>query len=240
MSSMEEELHRSPEHLLSRGVNDANLSELRSQLAQFASVHFKQVGDELHLFGHIFGRDRVNGTTPFGNGSDETVAMSVLLRIASQLISACSDLFSDGRNYAAASILRQMVEVEYLAWAFAVGDRDAERWLRSDEKERQEFFRPAKLRAAADGKFRGKDYGYHCEFGGHPTPKASALLSGQHDIAELMMSDLLGHVGNIWNHLVEWAKTHDQECVRKRTYEFATRFNEWHSKDPLVRLPPPP
>ena len=79
--------------------------------------------------------------------------MSVLLRVAGQLTSASADLFADGRHYAAAALLRQMVEIEYLAWAFETRDGDGERWLRSNQQERQEFFKPAKLRAAAQGKF---------------------------------------------------------------------------------------
>jgi len=66
--------------------------------------------------------------------------VSVLLRIAGQLISSIAALFADGRQYAAAALLRQMVEIEYLAWAFETRDRDGERWLRSDQKQRQEFF----------------------------------------------------------------------------------------------------
>ena len=74
-----------------------------------------------------------------------------------------------GWHYAAAALVRQLVEVEYLAWAFDARDSDAERWLRSTAEERRDFFAPAKLRKAAQGKFRGKDYGHHCEMGGQST-----------------------------------------------------------------------
>ncbi len=138
----------------------------RVALAKFTAQVFDKVGAMLHLSGHIVGSDRNSGASPFGHGSDETVAISLLLRIASQLISASTDLFSDGRAYAAAALIRQLVEVEYLAWAFETRNHDAERWLRSNKDERQEFFTPAKLRKAAGERFRSKDYGYHCELGG--------------------------------------------------------------------------
>lgn len=178
--------------------------ELRAALAKFASQKFHQVGTVLHLTGHIIGPDRALSASPFGHGSDEVVGISLLLRIASQLVSASTDLFRDGRSYAAAALVRQIVELEYLAWAFESRDRDTERWLRSNEQERQDLFRPAKLRKAAQGKFRSKDYGYHCELGGHPVPKAAILLSDDSAISQLLLSDLLGHVGRIWDHRSPW------------------------------------
>src|SRR5438093_7178743 len=97
----------------------------RSELAKFTAATFATVGDELHSIGHIFGGDRVSGASPFAHGSDEVVAVSLLLRLAGELSSAVVDLFSDGRHYAAAALLRQIVEIEYLAWAFEAHEKDA-------------------------------------------------------------------------------------------------------------------
>src|SRR5258708_5184614 len=107
---------------------DPKLTEIRNQLARFTSATFATTGQLLHVGGHIIGSDRIEGRSPFGHGSDETVAVSLLLRIGSELVSACVDLFVDGRHYAAAALLRQIVEIEYLAWAFATNDREGERW----------------------------------------------------------------------------------------------------------------
>lgn len=220
---------------------DENLVRCRHELAKFSSEHFQAAGNELHLLGHIIGSDRVNRMSPFGHGNDETVAVSVLLRIASQLVSSSSDLFADGRQYAAAALLRQMVGIEYLAWAFETRDGDGERWLRSTQEQRQSFFTPAKLRKAALGKFRGKDYGYHCELGGHPVPRAGLLLGEDATISQLLLSDLLGHVGRIWDHLIGWAQTNENgEPILRRSQVMSDRFSAWKSKDALVDLPPPP
>jgi hypothetical protein len=225
---------------ISASAKDEALSVCRYDLARFCSAIFSEVGKELHVLGHILGTDRLQGVSPFGHGNDETVAVSMLLRIASQLISASADLFIDGRTYAAAALLRQMVEIEYLAWAFETRDGDAERWLRSDKNERQDFFTPARLRAAAQGRFRGKDYGHHCEMGGHPTPVAGMLLSGDAAIPQLLLSDLLGHVGRIWDHLVRWAHESDNGApILSRGAEMSRRFQEWKAQDTLVDLPPP-
>ena len=70
--------------------------------------------------------------------------MSVLLRIASELVSASTDLFEDGRYYAASALLRQLVEIEYLAWAFETRHQEGERWLRSSKAERAVVFHSKK------------------------------------------------------------------------------------------------
>ena len=212
----------------------------RVALAKFTAQLFDNVGAVLHLSGNIVGPDRKSGASPFGHGSDETVAISLLLRIASQLISASTDLFLDGRAYAAAALIRQMVEVEYLAWAFETRNHDAERWLRSSKGERQEFFTPAKLRKAAGEQFRSKDYGYHCELGGHPVPTSGILLNDQISVAQMLLSDSLGHAGRVWDHLVSWARLQNEPFILEHAAEMSSRFTEWKSKDALIDLPPPP
>ena len=219
---------------------DSKLSSIREELAGFTSETFATVGELLHVGGHIIGEDRLEGRSPFGHGNDETVAISMLLRIASELVSASKDLFLDGRHYAAAALLRQLVEIEYLAWAFETRDKDGERWLRSTRSERQSFFTPAKLREAADGRFRGKDYGFHCELGGHPVPGAALLLKDDVVVAQLLLSDLLGHTGRIWDHVAGWSgNNHYGKHIHAFNEQMATRYAQWKSSDPLVTLPPP-
>lgn len=224
-----------------QAATSAKLRRLRHSLAALSAKNLLAAGRELHVAGHIIGSDRVKGHSPFGHGSDEVVAVSVLLRICAQLTSASADLFKDGRSYAAAALLRQLVEVEYLAWAIESRDRDGERWLRSTKEERETFFRPAKLRQAAAGKFRGKDYGYHCELGGHPVPTANILLNDDAVVAQLLLSDLLGHVGRIWDHLVGWARRNDLGGpILSRSAAMSRRFALWKQQDLLVGIQPPP
>ena len=190
---------------MTKAANDPGQIEARVTLAKFTAQVFDKIGTLLHVSGHIVGPDRKSGASPFGHGSDETVAIALLLRIASELIAASTDLFMTGKAYAAAALIRQMVEVEYLAWAFETRNHEAERWLRSNKDERQEFFTPAKLRKAAGDRFRSKDYGYHCELGGHPVPTSAVLLNGETSVSQMLLSDSLGHAGRIWDHLVGWA-----------------------------------
>lgn len=221
--------------------SDAVQIKSRFDLAKFTADTFSRVGEELHVVGHVFGSDRVSGASPGGHGSDEVVAVSLLLRIGGQLTSASADLFSDGRHYAAAALLRQMVEIEYLAWAFETRHKDAQRWLRSTSDERRAFFTPAKLREAAKGRFRGKDYGYHCEFGGHPVPGAEILLRDSCEISQLMLSDLVGHTGRIWDHLLDWSAGNPwAQPIHSRRQTMYEKYAVWRSVDKLTLLPPPP
>ncbi|WP_291147156.1 hypothetical protein [Hyphomicrobium sp.] len=217
------------------------LKALRLELAAHSARVFSDVGTRLHISGHLLGDGRVTGRSAFGHGSDEVVGMSFLLLIAGQLISASSELLSNGRPYAGAALLRQIVEVEYLAWAFDARHEDAERWLQSDKATRDEFFRPAKLREAAGGKFRGQDYGFHCELGGHPVPTGAVLLRNEPHTVELLMSDLLGHVGEIWNFFVGWSRRNEgyTEEFKPAAKEMSERFAVWRHEDPLVGLPSP-
>lgn len=222
-------------------ATDHNLVGVREGLARFTSEAFAKAGQLLHVFGHIIGSDRVEKRSPFGHGSDETVAVSMLLRIGAELVSASNDLFADGRHYAASALLRQLVEIEYLAWAFETKDQEGERWLRSSRSERQSFFTPAKLRKAAGSRFRGEDYGFHCELGGHPVPRAALLLHDDKVVAQLLLSDLLGHTGRIWDHAIGWTRANSfGEHVHALNEDMASRYATWKKADPLVQLPTPP
>lgn len=212
----------------------------RIKTAKFAAEVFEAVGKTLHDMGHNEGSDKEE--SPFGHGDDATVAVSMLLSIGSQIISASTDLFTDGRHYAAAALVRQIVEVEYLAWAFETNDKDATKWLRSTKEERFNFFTPAKLRKAAGKQFRSVDYGHHCELGGHPVPTGWRLLSGNEVTAQLLLSDCLGHAGRIWDHLNRWAENQPTTGapIRAKTPEMLKTFTLWKKGDMLTRLPPPP
>ncbi|MFL9996739.1 hypothetical protein PQR34_35405 [Paraburkholderia sediminicola] len=222
-------------------ATDLLQTTVRYDLAKYTAETFTRVGEELQAVGHIFGSDRASGKSPYGHGSDGIVAASLLFRIAGQLTSASADLFADGRHYAAAALLRQMVEIEYLAWAFESRDSDAERWLRSNSEERRSFFTPAKLRQAANGKFRGKDYGYHCELGGHPVPNASVLLHRSEVTCQLLLSDLLGHTGRIWDHFLNWSADNEWAvAIHRQRGDMHRKYDAWKKVDELLRLPPPP
>jgi hypothetical protein len=221
-------------------ATDAQLIDVRRELVSLTVRTFAVSGDMFLVGGHIFGSDRVEERSPFGHGCDETVAVGMLLRIGGELVWASHELFRSSRQYAAAALLRQLVEIEYLAWAFDTNDREGEKWLRSTSSERRTFFTPAKLRRAAGGRFRAKDYGYHCELGGHPVPGATVLLGEDVVVTQFLLSDLLGHAGRIWNHVVSWAKRKGYEPhLHELNAPLVRAYGEWAAADPLYAIPPP-
>lgn len=227
--------------LTHQSATDPTQVAMRFELARSTSETFSAAGTELLTIGQGLGIDQAKGLSPEGSDSNEVVAVSLLLRIAGQLISASADLFADGRHYAAAALLRQLVEVEYLAWAFDTRDSDAERWLRSTRQEREKFFAPKKLREAANGRFRNQDYGYHCEMGGHPVPHSTILLNGDAVTCQLLLSDLLGHAGRIWDHLLDWSANQQWALpIHRRRHVMYSAYAAWRKVDRLLELPPPP
>ncbi|MDT0263407.1 hypothetical protein [Jatrophihabitans lederbergiae] len=96
--------------------------------------------------------------------------------MGAELLGGVAVLLPLGNRYAALALIRQLVEVEYLAWAFVEDEPEAANWLRSTPQERRRRWQPGQLRARSAGRFRGTDYGRHCEMGGHPTPDARRAL----------------------------------------------------------------
>ena len=97
-------------------------------------------------------------------------------QIGGELADGTIALLRAGQRYGAAALIRQLVEVEYLAAVFAGGSTIAADWMRTTRDERLKFWSPTKLRQLASREFLPSDYWTHCEFGGHPTPRALALL----------------------------------------------------------------
>jgi hypothetical protein len=140
----------------------STLVRLRKRVGQKLGEALVEVGQLLHVSGRMIGLGRLDGSSTKGNGDDETVAVGVLLEVGGELTLAALDLFEREQNYAAAALVRQLVEVEYLMWAFAESAKDAKRWLDSTRDERRQFFSPAVLRRRSGGRFLDKDYRHHC------------------------------------------------------------------------------
>ncbi len=211
-----------------KSLVDKDLVVMRHELADFTSNQFLEVAAEITNQESSSKEDKVDK------------AVSLILRIGSSLISGANDLFKSGNIYAAAALLRQIVEIEYLAWAFEDYESEANKWIISSKEERRKFFTPDKLRKASQGRFRSKDYGYHCELGGHPVPEAELLLKNT-EVAQLLLSDMLGHSGRIWDHLVKWErKGTKRQVVLMRNEYMLEKYLHWKKTDPTTMLPPPP
>lgn len=186
--------------------------EARRDLCHALAIGFERAGQILRTSGHLFGPQRVDGTSPFGNGDDQLVALGYLGETAAALIAGAAELIERGNLYAAAALNRQLVEVEYLNWAFAEDQEEAAAWLRSTRQERMTRWQPKHLRDRSQGRFRAKDYWEHCDVGGHPTPKGlRALLATDAAItAEIIVAETANHGASAWEYVKSAVAIHCQ------------------------------
>jgi len=215
---------------------------LRERTGRKLGEALVDVGQQLHVTGNIIGPGRVDGSSKRGNGDDETVAVGALLQVGGELTLGAVHLFAFGQNYAGAALVRQLVEVEYLMWAFAENPKDAKKWLDSTPAERQKFFRPVVLRRRSGGRFLDKDYGHHCEMGGHPVPRSMTLL-GKADpaIVQLLVVDILLHGWRTADSAVQWsAQKGLGPMVVGTLAPSRSKLAAWGKRDPLYTLGPSP
>lgn len=184
-------------------LNNKQAAQARANAVRTLGDAMRDAGRALWHLGYFVGPDRVRGSSPGGFGSDLTVGIATGLQVGAELIAGAIALLDLGNRYAAMALVRQLVEVEYLAWAFAEDrDRTADTWLRSTADDRRRLWQPRHLRESSDGRFRAKDYADHCERGGHPTPSAAQLLPGHSDAFPqgFIWLELCEHGSSAWDY----------------------------------------
>lgn len=189
------------------------LEDQASQAARVAccsalSKALTEAGRVLWVGGYMTGPDRVADRSPFAFGSDATVGIATVAQVGAELLGGVVTLLPMGNRYGALALLRQLVEVEYLAWAFAENEPEAARWLRSSREERRRTWQPRHLRDRSGGRFRAVDYWRHCELGGHPTPEARLALPGHTDRlpATYCWYEAAAHGTSTWGYLIAAAE----------------------------------
>jgi hypothetical protein len=221
-------------------LDDAQGQAYRRALCHGLGVAFSDVGRVLWEGGQTIGSDRVDGTSPFDFGSDATVGLATVIQVAGELTAGAVALLENDNFYAAAALVRQIVEVEYLAWAFAEDQDEATAWLRSTAAERRKFWQPRQLRARSQGRFRSQDYGSHCDQGGHPTPEANRLLPGHSDQGLLAWwwYDLALHGISAWRYIDAALTNFNWDLMREQpSAEALSRLIAgWNDNDPLPAL----
>jgi hypothetical protein len=194
--------------LLAEAEADPIASESRLGLCRTLALVFTESGALLWVGGYLIGPDRKEGASPFGFGNDATVGLATVAQVAGQLAEGIAQLLDSDNRYAACALLRQIVEVEYLAWAFAENQEEAAAWLRATRENRLRMWQPRHLRDRSAGRFRARDYGHHCELGGHPTPEARVLLPGRDDEvpSAFWWVELATHGLSAWEYLLVGAE----------------------------------
>lgn len=159
-------------------------------------------------------------------------AASILTEIASDLIKATGTLLEANLPYAAAVLIRQLIEVEYLAWLFSQDATESERWLTSDSDTLRRAFAPSTIRKRSDGKFSASEYASHCEVGGHPHPRARALLSSwsEGSTNRWMWTELARHSWRVWAHVAVIVKP-KAEIPAKVLEDVESAYERWKAAD---------
>ncbi|RPA10338.1 hypothetical protein EEB19_09080 [Gordonia sp. OPL2] len=123
--------------------------------------------------------------------------------IGGELLASIAYLAEGRWAYASAALIRQLVEIEYLAWAVTNDPDDAWEWLKSDRATRLQRWQPGKIRQRSDGLFPNTDYHAHCEFGGHPVPEpAMRILDHRNQWVELSLYEAALHGAAVWHYLL--------------------------------------
>ncbi|QCH24429.1 hypothetical protein DSM43276_02692 [Mycobacteroides salmoniphilum] len=123
--------------------------------------------------------------------------------IGGELLASTAYLAMGRWAYASAALVRQLVEVEYLAWAVTNDPDDAWEWLKSDRQTRLQRWQPGKIRQRADHRFPNTDYHNHCEAGGHPVPEpAMRILDNRDRWVELALYEAAVHGAATWHYLI--------------------------------------
>jgi hypothetical protein len=145
--------------------------------------------------------------------------------------------------YPAWTLLRQIVEAEFILWKFSQDVTQIPLWLHSTADERRQNWKPAKIYRDDDNDYRQKDYWIHCETGGHPTPDGARIASrGQ--VAPISWATLLSetsdHLWDSWRNLLNAVAAIDSQCnidmstqLAPVTSAYEATMKKWKSVDHL-------
>jgi hypothetical protein len=83
----------------------------RVEVCETLALAFTKVGEYLWMGGAIIGPDRIEGTSPFGFGSDATVGLGTVVQIAGELSNGIILLLEQGNRYAATALMAAIGEI---------------------------------------------------------------------------------------------------------------------------------
>jgi hypothetical protein len=183
-------------------VIEEETQRVRVDLCELLNAALTDYGYKLFVTGNAIAGGPTNAQDPdVKDILERTIGLSCVVQIAGELGVACVNLLQTDQIYASFALVRQIVECEYLCWAFAHDQDEARKWLNSTRAERLSFWSPRHMRQRSQGEFRDKDYAVHCEFGGHPTPRAFSLLRISRTVyPNAIWLELTSHLVNVWSH----------------------------------------
>ena len=177
-------------------------------LLEALAAALRIAGDSLHVVGYITRLDPI---------ADARVAVQMTGELAAGVVT----LLAADNWYAAMTLVRQLLELQYLLAAFVRDPDAATRWRASTRQQRSGTgpFSPSTLRQA--GNFAVDDYRSHCDRGGHPTPLGTFLVRFDSDSSSederisvaLAWRDVANHLVQVSRQVIEFARTLDLTAV---------------------------
>ncbi|HEY4226027.1 MAG TPA: hypothetical protein VGM70_09455 [Pseudolysinimonas sp.] len=179
------------------------------------------------------------GDDASGDDARVFVAVHLVARVAVSLIEGARQLLPQN-VYSASALVRQLVEVEYLAWACGHDPAEAVDWLTSDRDARLRRWSPQRLRQRAEGRFDDQDYWDHCEAGGHPTPTGILTLHGpstEHPelvtMPEVTLYEVTLHALAITDY-ISHAVPSDLSIAAEAQRRAHATTSDWRARDPAA------
>ncbi len=179
----------------------------------------------------------------FGVAEQPRRSIAVAVQMAGEIGRGAVALLQQNNRYAAAALVRQLVEIEYLLCLFASNDQEPLRWASQDDDAVRKEFQPARMRERCGDRFRTDEYSKHCQVGGHPRYVGAYVLPEhlllQDRFSEEMIFaagwvDLGQHLVSIWQWVEAILKEYDLLSVglAKSSLEKATHaITIWMRKD---------
>lgn len=174
-------------------------------------------------------------------------AVSMVLSMATELTEAAVTMVERSRYYAVGTVIRQLIECEYLLTLFSQDLVHARTWIDSSPAEIRAAFSPAIMRKRIGG-FSNEEYWSHCDTGGHPGPKGARLLDKFDPAREVwpyaaagLDVDLGQHLRRIWRATDQVLASHHARytTVRARQREQAEKaWADWKDADPVLAILP--
>jgi hypothetical protein len=157
-----------------------DLDSLRVEFSRIASQQLGEIAGWLAVDSWLGGGDIADTHSYGGDGGSDPDryaafrGVAAMVQMAAELSASVVALLDGEQKYAAAALIRQLIETEYLLCAFDADLTRAATWYKSTPADIRKTFRPSMMRSL--GGFSDHEYWTHCETGGHPAPQGMHLL----------------------------------------------------------------
>jgi len=153
----------------------------------------------------------------FGLAEQPRRAIAAAIQMGGETARGAVLLLRDNNRYAAAALVRRVVEIEYLLCLFGLDKGEPLRWASSDLEAVRKEYQPSRMRERCGGRFRSAEYFSHCQVGGHPRFAAGYVLPEHVRMGPLSDAvifaagwvDLAQHLVQVWRWVEEILQTYN-------------------------------